>query len=127
MISHRVTSLISSATIVLIDGTGTGKSHLAVRIARSCIRPGKRGRFFNVFDLVNKLDDEARDDRQARTAGLLCCLDFLILDDWAICRSRKLADSSCSISTAISTNGLRSSLQPTSTLVSDPPSSVMPR
>jgi len=54
--------------VVLIGGTGTGKSHLAVSIARACIRRGKRGRFFNVVDLVNKLDAEARADRQGRTA-----------------------------------------------------------
>lgn len=62
-------------------GTGTGKSHLAVSIARACIRRGKRGRFFNGVDLVNKLDAEARADRQGRTADLLCRLDFLILDE----------------------------------------------
>lgn len=50
-------------------------------IARACIRRGKRGRFFNVVDLVNKLDAEARADRQGRTADLLCRLDFLILDE----------------------------------------------
>jgi DNA replication protein DnaC len=47
----------------------------------ACIRRGKRGRFFNVVDLVNKLDAEARADRQGRTADLLCRLDFLILDE----------------------------------------------
>tara|TARA_R100000750_G_scaffold36404_2_gene23471 strand:+ start:1400 stop:1918 length:519 start_codon:yes stop_codon:yes gene_type:complete len=67
--------------VVLIGGTGTGKSHLAMSIARACIRRGKRGRFFNVVDLVNKLDAEARADRQGRTADLLCRLDFLILDE----------------------------------------------
>jgi DNA replication protein DnaC len=67
--------------VVLIGGTGTGKSHLAVAIARACIRSGRRGRFFNVVDLVNKLDAEARADRQGRTADLLCRLDFLILDE----------------------------------------------
>lgn len=46
--------------IVLIGGTGTGKSHLAVGITRTCIRSGRRGRFFNAVDLVNKLDAEAR-------------------------------------------------------------------
>ena len=30
---------------VLIGGTGTGKTHLAIAIARSCIRAGARGRF----------------------------------------------------------------------------------
>jgi DNA replication protein DnaC len=67
--------------VVLVGGTGTGKSHLAVAIVRACIRNGARGRFFNVVDLVNKLDAEARADRQGRTADLLCRLDFLILDE----------------------------------------------
>ncbi len=36
--------------LVLIGGTGTGKTHLAVSIARACIRAGRRGRFFNRLD-----------------------------------------------------------------------------
>ena len=67
--------------VVLIGGTGTGKTHLAVAIARACIRNGARGRFFNAVDLVNKLDAEARADRQGRLADLLCRLDFLVLDE----------------------------------------------
>ena len=67
--------------LVLIGGTGTGKTHLAVSIARACIRTGRRGRFFNVVDLVNKLDAEARAERQGRTAELISRLDFLILDE----------------------------------------------
>ena len=45
---------------VLVGGTGTGKSHLAIAIARSCIRGGARGRFFTVVDLVNQLEAETR-------------------------------------------------------------------
>jgi hypothetical protein len=41
---------------VLVGGTGTGKTHLAIAIARSCIRSGVRGRFYNVVDLVNRLE-----------------------------------------------------------------------
>jgi len=67
--------------LVLIGGTGTGKTHLAVSIARACIRAGRRGRFFNVVDLVNKLDAEARAERQGRTADLISRLDLLILDE----------------------------------------------
>ena len=67
--------------MVLIGGTGTGKTHLAVALARACIRQGRRGRFFNVVDLVNKLDAEARAERQGRTAELISRLDFLILDE----------------------------------------------
>lgn len=67
--------------LVLVGGTGTGKTHLAVGIARACIRNGARGRFFNAVDLVNKLDAEVRVERQGRTADLLSRLDFLILDE----------------------------------------------
>ena len=66
---------------VLIGGTGTGKTHLAIAIARACIRDGKRGRFFNVVELVNKLEAEARAGRQGRIAEQLCRLDFVVLDE----------------------------------------------
>jgi DNA replication protein DnaC len=51
---------------VLVGGTGTGKTHLA--IARSCIRSGARGRFYNVVDLVNQLETETRNGRRGRLA-----------------------------------------------------------
>ncbi len=73
--------LASQRNLVLIGGTGSGKTHLAVGIARACIRSGARGRFFNVVDLVNKLDAEARASRQGRTADHMCRLDFVILDE----------------------------------------------
>lgn len=56
--------LAHQRNVVLIGGTGTGKTHLAIAIARSAIRGGARGRFFNVVDLVNKLEAEARSGRQ---------------------------------------------------------------
>ncbi len=67
--------------VVLIGGTGTGKSHIAVGIARACIRGGARGRFFNVVDLVNKLEGEARSGRQGCLADHLARLDFVVLDE----------------------------------------------
>ena len=67
--------------IVLVGGTGTGKTHLAVAIARSCIRKGARGRFYNVVDLVNLLEAELRSGRQGRTADQLTRRDFVILDE----------------------------------------------
>ena len=66
---------------VLIGGTGTGKSHLAIAIARSCIRGGARGRFYTVVDLVNRLEGEARAGRQGRLADYLTRLDFVVLDE----------------------------------------------
>src|SRR6185437_7412147 len=67
--------------IVLVGGTGSGKSHLAIAIARSCIRAGARGRFYNVVDLVNRLEAEARAGRQGRLADHLTRLDLVVLDE----------------------------------------------
>lgn len=66
---------------VLIGGTGTGKSHLAIAIARSLIRNGARGRFFNVVDPVNRLETEHRAGKQGRLADYLTRLDFAVLDE----------------------------------------------
>jgi DNA replication protein DnaC len=66
---------------VLVGGTGTGKSHLAIAIARACIRGGARGRFFTVVDLVNRLEAETRAGRPGRLADFTMRLDFLVLDE----------------------------------------------
>jgi DNA replication protein DnaC len=67
--------------IVLIGGTGTGKTHLAIAIARSCIRAKLRGRFFNTVDLVNRLEAETRAGRQGRMADYLTRMDFVVFDE----------------------------------------------
>jgi DNA replication protein DnaC len=68
--------------VVLVGGTGTGKTHLAIAIARSCIRSGTRGRFYNVVDLVNRLETETRNGRQGRLADHLTRMDFVVLDEF---------------------------------------------
>jgi DNA replication protein DnaC len=67
--------------VVLIGGTGTGKTHLGIAIARALIRNGTRGRFFNVVDLVNRLETETRGGKQGRMADYLTRMDFVILDE----------------------------------------------
>ncbi len=67
--------------LVLIGGTGTGKTHLAIAIARALIRSGIRGRYFNVVDLVNQLEAETRNGRQGKTADYLGRLGFVVLDE----------------------------------------------
>jgi DNA replication protein DnaC len=73
--------LAQQRNAVLVGGTGTGKTHLAIAIARSCIRAGARGRFYNVVDLVNRLESEARNGRQGRLADHLTRMDFVVLDE----------------------------------------------
>jgi DNA replication protein DnaC len=73
--------LAHERNVVLVGGTGTGKTHLALAIARACIRNGARGRFFNVVDLVNRLEAETRAGRQGRMADYLSRMDFIVLDE----------------------------------------------
>ena len=67
--------------VVLIGGTGTGKSHIAIGVARSIIRAGRKARFFNAVDLVNKLEAEAKQGRGGRIADGLTRVDLLVLDE----------------------------------------------
>ena len=76
--------VVQQRNVVLVGGTGTGKTHLAIAIARSCIRAGSRGRFFNTVDLVNRLEAEGRAGRQGRLADFMTRLDFVILDLCAV-------------------------------------------
>jgi DNA replication protein DnaC len=73
--------LTQQRNIVLIGGTGTGKTHLAIGIARSCIRRGFKARFFNVVDLVNQLEAETKGGRPGRIADRLTRVDLVILDE----------------------------------------------
>jgi DNA replication protein DnaC len=87
--------LAEQRNAVLIGGTGTGKSHLAIAIARACIRGGARGRFYTVVDLVNRLESEARASRQGRFAEYLTRMDFMTSS--ATCPSLRPAASCCFI------------------------------
>ena len=73
--------LAHERNVVLVGGTGTGKSHLAIALGRACVRAGARVRFYNTVDLVNRLEAEARAGRPARIADHLCRLDLVILDE----------------------------------------------
>lgn len=75
--------LAAQRNAVLVGGTGTGKTHLAIAIGRSCVRTGARVRYYNTIDLVNRLEAEAeaRAGKPGRIADHLSRLDFVILDE----------------------------------------------
>lgn len=68
--------------LVLIGGTGTGKSHLATALAVSGItQHSKRARFFSTIELVNTLELEKATGKQGRLALSLMQMDLVILDE----------------------------------------------
>jgi len=73
--------LETARNVVLVGGTGTGKTHLAIALARQAIHNGKRARFYSVIDLVNQLDAEKRAGKSGRLAQRLCGLQVIVLDE----------------------------------------------
>lgn len=74
--------LETQRNVVFIGGTGTGKSHLSIAITANCIRNrGARARFFNVVDLVNRLEAEARAGAAGKLAEQLTRVDLVVLDE----------------------------------------------
>ncbi len=73
--------LAPRSNVILVGGTGTGKTHLAVAIARQAIKTGAKGKFFNLVDLVNQLEQEKLDGRGGRLAAQLARLDLVVLDE----------------------------------------------
>jgi DNA replication protein DnaC len=68
--------------VVLIGGTGTGKTHLATALGVSGItRHGKRVRFYSTADLVNLLEQEKAAGKAGRLAFSLLRMDLVILDE----------------------------------------------
>jgi len=66
---------------VCIGGTGTGKSHICIAVTANCVRRGARARFFNVIDLVNRLEAEARAGHAGKLADQLTRVDLVVLDE----------------------------------------------
>lgn len=73
--------LVDHTNVIMVGGTGTGKSHLAIAIAKQNIRNGKKARFFNVLDLVNQLEQEKLDNRGGKLVEHLIRHDLVILDE----------------------------------------------
>jgi DNA replication protein DnaC len=67
--------------LILVGGTGTGKTHLATAIGIAAIHQGKRVRFYNAVDLVNQLDKEKQQGKTGNLAKQLTAMDAVILDE----------------------------------------------
>jgi len=78
---HDGAFLAANRNAVLVGGTGSGKTHLSIAITANLIRAGARARFFNVVDLVNQLEQEARHGRPGALTARLARLDLVVLDE----------------------------------------------
>jgi DNA replication protein DnaC len=67
--------------LILVGGTGTGKTHLAIALGIAAVHQGKRVRFYNAVDLVNHLDKEKQQGRAGNLARQLAAMDAVILDE----------------------------------------------
>lgn len=73
--------LADHTNVIMVGGTGTGKTHLAIAIARQSIRTGKKARFYNVLDLVNQLEQEKLNNRGGRLVDHLGRHNLVVLDE----------------------------------------------
>lgn len=87
-LSQAVVAQLASAgfmetahNLILVGGTGTGKTHLATAIGVAAIHQGKRVRFYNAVDLVNQLEREKAQGKVGNLAKQLCLVDAVILDE----------------------------------------------
>jgi len=78
---HAGAFLAQRRNAVLVGGTGTGKTHLSIAITAQVIRAGARARFFNVVDLVNRLEAESRNGKTGALASHLRRLGLVVLDE----------------------------------------------
>jgi len=66
---------------VLVGGTGTGKTHLAIAIGANAVNGRRRVRFFSAVDLVNRLEAEHRDGKAGRMTDRMTRVDLVIIDE----------------------------------------------
>jgi DNA replication protein DnaC len=67
--------------VIFIGGTGTGKTHLCISVAAAVVRARAKGRFFNLVDLVNQLEQEKAAGRTGHLAEKLLRYDLIAIDE----------------------------------------------
>lgn len=78
---HKGSFISEKRNVIFVGGTGSGKTHLAVAIASQAIKNTYRVRFFNVVDLVNRLEAEKLAGKAGYLAERLKMVDVVVLDE----------------------------------------------
>ncbi len=67
--------------VVLMGGSGTGKTHLATSIGMNLTRKGHKVRFWNLIDLVNELEKEKEQGRAGEMMRKMSRFSVMVLDE----------------------------------------------
>jgi len=67
--------------LILVGGTGTGKTHTAIALGTALVQGGKKVRFYNAVDLINALIKEQAENRQGSLVRRLQQVDCVIMDE----------------------------------------------
>ncbi len=66
--------------LIFVGGPGTGKTHLSTALGIKAATDGFKVRFWNVLDLVNKLELD-KESKQFKLTNQLVKLDLIVLDE----------------------------------------------
>ena len=78
---HEGSFVDDHGNVLLVGGSGTGKTHLALSLGMALIRLEKRVRFYNVVDLANELEQEKQSGKSGRVVRHMLRHDCIILDE----------------------------------------------
>ena len=71
----------TAQNLILVGGTGTGKTHVATAWGVAAIHQRKRIRFYNAVDLVNQLEREKQQGKAGNLTRQLVQADAVIIDE----------------------------------------------
>lgn len=67
--------------LILVGGTGTGKTHVAIALGTALINQGKKVRFHNAVDMINALIREQAEGNTGKLIRQLSQTDCVIIDE----------------------------------------------
>lgn len=67
--------------LILVGGTGTGKTHAAIALGTELVERKKKVRFYNAVDLINLLIKEQSDNKKGYLVRKLLYVDCVIIDE----------------------------------------------
>ncbi len=70
-----------SHNLILVGGTGTGKTHIAIAVTTALVYNGKKARFYNAVDLINALIKEQGEGKSGKIIRQCSQSHCVIIDE----------------------------------------------